>query len=121
MTELEPIARPPEISSSESIGELLTRFMWVHQIEYGWWNGSGICVSGMIKPDVGAKDPTALRQSFLSSFEAILRLLREVGIKHARHPDFQIAGKACHYVDGAERFEDIEASLELHLYAAALP
>lgn len=106
------------------IGAILDKYMWVHTISHvpmtDMMTGRTwqlLTIQGIIKPDLEAPDPPALRRGFAESFEVIVAVLDEAGARWSRHPTFVISGRVRDEDDGSQSFSEMEASIDLELLA----
>jgi len=102
------------------IGGLLEDLLWIGMIETSpvedmrtgrRWRL--VTVQGIIKPDLSAADPAALRKGYAETFEKVMTLLEGAGVRWSRHPELLLSGKVRDEDDGTQVFEEIQARVTI--------
>ena len=116
MSELAVHGSLPAVPTVETFGALLGRYMWIHEVRFGWGFGNSLAILGHLKPDPAAANPSALRRSFLDSLDAVIAIMEAAGVKWERHPEVAIRGEAIHRLDGGWEFAGIECLCEMAVF-----
>ncbi len=115
---LVPMGRPLT-DVPQQIGGLLEDLLWIHTLETGLVDdGIGrrwrlVTVRGMIKPDLSAENPAALRKGYEEAFEKVMTLLEGAGVWWSGHPELTISGKTREEDDGTQVFTEIKAEVTI--------
>lgn len=67
-------------------------FVPLHHVGYGL-PPFGVDIDGVLKGDPNADSDRAQRRHYLDAFEQILDLFVEFGVRHRRHPEFEVSGR----------------------------